>query len=381
MLATDGCFVAISTSSCKDDLLGIRILKVQGTDASFLDLHCPSLDHSVAAKLKAMVTIRVSSDLVSHRKPDLRLLCLHGHGGTPARLCGNLEVFFQSVLNGSPGDPCDGEAEAFAVECRCVAAPLPEASRREGGRQWWRYDEDGYGDRPDDWAEMELATTKLAEELLTAQQADRPFDGILGFSQGAEMVHTVALLKHQDDPRFQSLTPRFVVSLSGAINPAHFESVSGGGPPLDCPGPYFGPKPNELLGLSSFVKKACFDNQSVFQVYFRVPWLCDVPLWTSGICVHFNTFLSQNVCHCNKLVFHKQLVFHSRVKLPCLFVGDFVSDGWYSSQRFCRTKDLYADQTVVMHSQKHKVPSLCEVQDIQSICKVRRFFSRFVRQR
>lgn len=259
-----------------------------------------------------MVTIRVSSDLVPHRKPDLRLLCLHGHGGTPARLCGNLEVFFQSVLNGSPGDPC--EAEAFAVECRCVAAPLPEASRREGGRQWWRYDEDGYGDRPDDWAEMELATTKLAEELLTAQQADRPFDGILGFSQGAEMVHTVALLKHQDDPRFQSLTPRFVVSLSGAINPAHFESVSGGGPPLDCPGPYFGPKPNE-------------------------------------------------------------------VKLPCLFVGDFVSDGWYSSQRFCRTKDLYADRTVVMHSQKHKVPSLCEVQDIQSICKVRRFFSRFVRQR
>lgn len=212
-----------------------------------------------------MVTIRVSSDLVSHRKPDLRLLCLHGHGGTPARLCGNLEVFFQSVLNGSPGDPCDGEAEAFAVECRCVAAPLPEASRREGGRQWWRYDEDGYGDRPDDWAEMELATTKLAEELLTAQQADRPFDGILGFSQGAEMVHTVALLKHQDDPRFQSLTPRFVVSLSGAINPAHFESVSGGGPPLDCPGPYFGPKPNELLGLSSFVKKLVLITKAFFR--------------------------------------------------------------------------------------------------------------------
>ena len=213
----------------------------------------------MTAKLKAMVTIRVSSDLVPHRKPDLRLLCLHGHGGTPARLCGNLEVFFQSVLNGNcPGDPCDSEAEAFAVECRCVAAPLPEASRREGGRQWWRYDEDGYGDRPDDWAEMELATTKLAEELLTAQQADRPFDGILGFSQGAEMVHTVALLKHQDDPRFQSLTPRFVVSLSGAINPAHFESVSGGGPPLDCPGPYLGPKPNELLGLSGFAKNMFF---------------------------------------------------------------------------------------------------------------------------
>ena len=193
-----------------------------------------------------MVTISVAADPAPHPHPNLRLLCLHGHGGTPERLCGSLEVFFQSILNGAEGTGAtgatgradaigDGDALPLAVECRCVSGPLAEASRREGGRQWWRYDEDGYGDRPVDWAEMELATTKLAEQLEMAQEAGVPFDGVLGFSQGAEMVHTLALLKHQGDPRFRLNTfPRFVVSFSGAINPGHFESVSGGGPPRDC---------------------------------------------------------------------------------------------------------------------------------------------------
>lgn len=204
---------------------------------------------------QAMVTISVASDLspAHQTRPNLRLLCLHGHGGTPAGLCGNLEVFFQNILNakGNEGpEVCDPKTDILAIECRCVPGILPE-SRRVGGRQWWRYDEDGCGDRPADWAEMELATTKLAEELWTAQEADLPFDGILGFSQGAEMVHTIALLKHQGDPRFQGLsTPRFVVSFSGAINPAHFESISGGGPPRDCPGPYLGPKTGEFFGDS-----------------------------------------------------------------------------------------------------------------------------------
>ena len=191
-----------------------------------------------------MVTISVAADLAPHPHPNLRLLCLHGHEGTPERLCGSLEVFFQSILNGGRAGTGatgladaigDGDALPLAVECRCVSGPLAEASRREGGRQWWRYDEDGYGDRPVDWAEMELATTKLAEQLEMAQEAGEPFDGVLGFSQGAEMVHTLALLKHQGDPRFRLNTfPRFVVSFSGAINPGHFESVSGGGPPRDC---------------------------------------------------------------------------------------------------------------------------------------------------
>lgn len=100
---------------------------------------------------------------------------------------------------------------------------LPEASRRVGGRQWWRYDQEGLGERPMDWAEMESSLTAVAEEL-----AATAYDGLLGFSQGAEMVHGLALLWHQKDARLQGLTPvRFLVSLSGAVNVGHFEAASG----------------------------------------------------------------------------------------------------------------------------------------------------------
>lgn len=265
-----------------------------------------------------MAVIRVGTSGTSDQSPEkrLRLLCLHGHGGTPARLCSKLKDFFQSVLTTEDArtrtlGSSEARDVALAIECRCIGAPLPEASRREDGRQWWRYDENGMGDRPLDWAEMEVATTKLADELWKAQESEEPIDGVLGFSQGAEMVHTIALLKHQQDPRFQGLvSPSFVISLSGAVNPAHFESISGGGPPQDLSELYFGPGPRE-------------------------------------------------------------------VALPCLFVGDFVSDGWYSSQRLSTTKDLYFDRTVVSHNQQHTVPTLSGTQSSNA----RRFLSRFMRQR
>ncbi|CAE7035307.1 Ovca2 [Symbiodinium sp. CCMP2592] len=61
------------------------------------------------------------------------------------------------------------------------------------------------------------------------------------------MVHAVVLLQHQGDPRFCSLSsPHFVVSFSGAVNPGHFEAVSGGGPPRNLLGPYLGPKAGEI---------------------------------------------------------------------------------------------------------------------------------------
>lgn len=172
------------------------------------------------------------------------------------------------------------------------------------------------------WAAMEVATTKLADKLWKAQESEEPLDGVLGFSQGAEMVHTIALLKHQQDPRFQGLvSPSFVISLSGAVNPAHFESISGGGPPQDLSELYFGPGPRELLALLS--KMSC---ASLF-LYLYI------------------------LCSCLKrprlfgFERHTLVPMAPRVALPCLFVGDFVSDGWYSSQRLTTTKDLYFDRT------------------------------------
>mmetsp|Transcript_71765 Transcript_71765/g.165977 ORF Transcript_71765/g.165977 Transcript_71765/m.165977 type:complete len:237 (-) Transcript_71765:100-810(-) len=163
-------------------------------------------------------------------RPPLRLLCLHGHGGAAERLCKQLESarFFAGVN----------------AQCRCLDAPFPEPSRRSEGREWWRYDGGGMGDRPQDWAELEVATTRIAEELHAPAE---PYDGILGFSQGAEMVHTVAVLSHRGDPRFWGpWLPRFGVSLSGAVNPGHFEAPGGGGPPQHCQGACEGPRAGEL---------------------------------------------------------------------------------------------------------------------------------------
>eukprot|EP00927_Polykrikos_kofoidii_P062515 TRINITY_DN57327_c0_g1_i1.p1 TRINITY_DN57327_c0_g1~~TRINITY_DN57327_c0_g1_i1.p1 ORF type:complete len:272 (-),score=41.20 TRINITY_DN57327_c0_g1_i1:63-800(-) len=173
----------------------------------------------------------------------LRLLCLHGHGGYAARTCGKLADMFKSVQSN--------------VECQCIEAPFAEPSRRKEGRQWWRYNDGGEGDLPEDWAEMEVATTRVAEAL----QAEAPFDGVLGFSQGAEMVHTLALLAHRSDPRIHGKhAPRFLVSLSGAVNPDHFEVPGGGGPPPGIPGPRTEPRDGELRTPCLFLADFKSDN-------------------------------------------------------------------------------------------------------------------------
>ncbi|CAE8639649.1 unnamed protein product, partial [Polarella glacialis] len=103
-----------------------------------------------------------------------------------------------------------------------------------------------------------------------------------------EMVHTMALLSHRGDPRVQGpRAPRFFVSLSGAVNPGHFEAPGGG----LCPPARLWPGQGEL-------------------------------------------------------------------RTPCLFLGDFVTDGWYLPLRFTETLGLYANATLVSHSCRHKVPEL-----------------------
>mmetsp|Transcript_66602 Transcript_66602/g.139040 ORF Transcript_66602/g.139040 Transcript_66602/m.139040 type:complete len:260 (+) Transcript_66602:58-837(+) len=182
-----------------------------------------------------------ASQAPSRQSKPLHLLCFHGHGGTAERLCNQLsERFFSQVLQSSSSTSTSSSpGDVLEVTYRCMDGPMPEPSRRPEGRQWWRYDEGDQGDRPQDWAEMERAALKIAEECYNSET---PYDGVLGFSQGAEMVHTLAVLKHRDDPRFSSrAAPKFGISLSGAVNPGHFESVGGGGPPRGLEGPRQGP--------------------------------------------------------------------------------------------------------------------------------------------
>eukprot|EP00929_Paragymnodinium_shiwhaense_P081945 TRINITY_DN42995_c0_g1_i1.p1 TRINITY_DN42995_c0_g1~~TRINITY_DN42995_c0_g1_i1.p1 ORF type:complete len:267 (+),score=48.14 TRINITY_DN42995_c0_g1_i1:66-866(+) len=251
------------------------------------------------------------------RPGPLRLLCLHGDGGHAQQVCDKLAPFFKKYLGkqtaavpvgaSAAGAPPAADVDAIDVDFRCIDAPFPEPSRRKEGRQWWRYDEGGYGDRPEDWAEMEHASTKLAEAL-QAPVGDAPYDGVVGFSQGAEMVHTLALLQHRGDPRFLgSHMPRFVVSMSGAVNPGHYEASGAGGPPQGCIGPSYGPYASEL-------------------------------------------------------------------GLPCLFLGDFKGDRWYSPRRFQDTLGLYKDVTLLEHSEEHRVPLSL---DGGAAAELRRFFARF----
>jgi len=178
------------------------------------------------------------------RRP-LRLLCLHGHGGYGSRLCDQLRHRWASVIKEAAESQCPCPDELpLHVQLRCVDAQMPETSRRSEGRQWWRYCDNQNGDRPEDFAELEFAATWLAKEL---ERPDKPYDGLLGFSQGSEMVHTAAVLHHRGDPRFIGAhMPRFGISLSGAVNPAHYEAVGGGGPPDDLIGVAHGPSDGEM---------------------------------------------------------------------------------------------------------------------------------------
>ncbi|CAE7674153.1 Ovca2 [Symbiodinium microadriaticum] len=259
--------------------------------------HAVVRDFLRSGKLLAMVVINVSSPRQVSETKHLRLLALHGHGGRHRQFCESIEEFLQSILA--------SQEPSLAIECRCIAAPYPERRERH---MWWRYDEGGSGDRPVDWAEMEKSLTKIAEELEGACPA---YDGVLGFSQGAEMVHSIALLHHRGDPRFLgAFMPRFVVSFSGAVNPGHFESVGGMFLPRDFPAPYLGPQ--------------------------------------------------------------------GTVDMPCLFIGDYATDGWYSSSRFESTTRLYSQACVLRHDQRHRLPKLSDTSAAQ---EVRRFLARFARQR
>ena len=151
--------------------LSVQISDRVGASASL----APAAD--AQTKPCRMVVINVSSSRKASEPKLLRLLALHGHGDKHRQFCQHLENFLQEVL--ANDDPANLE-----VECRCIAAPYPDLTRADR-HMWWRYDEEGKGDRPLDWAEMEMSLTKIAEEL---QGASPPYDGVVGFSQGAEMV-------------------------------------------------------------------------------------------------------------------------------------------------------------------------------------------------
>uniref|UniRef100_A0A8C8S9T7 Esterase OVCA2 n=1 Tax=Pelusios castaneus TaxID=367368 RepID=A0A8C8S9T7_9SAUR len=126
---------------------------------------------------------------MSGGQPPLRLLGLHGYGQ-------NRRSFHERT--GALRKALRGRAELV-----CVSAPHrvpgPEAGDPRG---WWL-------------AEAEGAGPGLEESLaaLAAAFAELgPFDGLLGFSQGAALAGLLCALRHGGDPRFPF---RFAVLVAG----------------------------------------------------------------------------------------------------------------------------------------------------------------------
>lgn len=109
---------------------------------------------------------------------------------------------------------------AAAAQTRKLRRQLPERSGAAGPcspeeqpRGWWFSEEEA-----DVFSALEEPTVcrGLEEALETVAQAlDRlgPFDGLLGFSQGAALAAFVCALGQAGDPRFP--LPRFIILVSG----------------------------------------------------------------------------------------------------------------------------------------------------------------------
>uniref|UniRef100_A0A8C3T7G6 Esterase OVCA2 n=2 Tax=Chelydra serpentina TaxID=8475 RepID=A0A8C3T7G6_CHESE len=140
-------------------------------------------------------------------KPPLRLLGLHGYRQ-------NQRSFHERT--GALRKALRGRAELVSVSApHPVPGPEPappEHGGRAGPRSWWfsRPREEAFD------ALEEAASCRGLEESLDSLAGAfaelGPFDGLLGFSQGAALVAIVCALKQRGDPRFPF---RFAVVIAG----------------------------------------------------------------------------------------------------------------------------------------------------------------------
>ncbi|KAM9321435.1 esterase OVCA2 [Gastrophryne carolinensis] len=131
-------------------------------------------------------------------KPALRILALHGYWQ-------NERAFWERT--GALRKNLKNRAELVMISAPLLIPELPDGSSNEDGpredpRGWWF-------SNPEKSSFNAMEETKscsgLEESLQTVAQAFSelgPFNGILGFSQGAALVAMLCALKKQGDPRF-----------------------------------------------------------------------------------------------------------------------------------------------------------------------------------
>ncbi|XP_068121976.1 esterase OVCA2 [Hyperolius riggenbachi] len=134
-------------------------------------------------------------------KPPLRLLALHGYWQ-------NERSFWERT--GSLRKNLKGRAELVVISAP-LSVPEPDVVATEGGADGPREDPRGWWfSNPEQSSFNAMDETKscagLEESLQTVAKAFSelgPFNGILGFSQGAALVAILCALKQRGDPRFQ----------------------------------------------------------------------------------------------------------------------------------------------------------------------------------
>lgn len=121
------------------------------------------------------------------QKKVLRVLCLHGYRQTGTSFREKTGAF-RKLLKKS--------VEFVFMTSPLVVPPLEGSENEDGGSGWWF-------SRPDDYfrAQDESDCVKGYEESLAAVemqfQENGPFDGMLGFSQGAAMLGLICGLQQQ----------------------------------------------------------------------------------------------------------------------------------------------------------------------------------------
>ncbi|ORZ37618.1 serine hydrolase FSH [Catenaria anguillulae PL171] len=146
----------------------------------------------------------------------LRILCLHGYTQNAtifSKRTGVLRKFLKNradlVYISAPHTPT-----------LSIASPDTDPSSGDEGQcAWWNFDTESH---PPIYAGFSDSMTVLKHAL----ESQGPFDGILGFSQGAAMAGMLALTMHRD-PTWTSHGPlKFVVCVSGfaSRDPAHADA-------------------------------------------------------------------------------------------------------------------------------------------------------------
>ncbi|XP_056414689.1 esterase OVCA2 isoform X1 [Hyla sarda] len=140
----------------------------------------------------------------------LRLLALHGYWQNEHSFRERTGALRKNLKN---------RAEIVMVSAPlCIPEPEEGGGQREDPRGWWFSDPGKSGFNAMDETKSCAGLEESLDTVAKAFSELGPFDGILGYSQGAAFAAMLCALKQQGDPRFQF---NFAILVAGFKSRAH----------------------------------------------------------------------------------------------------------------------------------------------------------------